>query len=67
MAKKLLDYQVTDSWRRSQSITACRACFRLERREYHGFLQAIHARTQDKAGKVIPVVITVYAAKSFDS
>ena len=30
------------------------------------FCKAFNARTQDKAGKVLPVVITVYADKSFD-
>ena len=30
------------------------------------FCQQFNARTQDKAGKVLPVVITVYGDKSFD-
>ncbi|QPH39190.1 50S ribosomal protein L11 [Pedobacter endophyticus] len=30
------------------------------------FCKQYNARTQDKAGKVLPVVITVYADKSFD-
>ncbi len=30
------------------------------------FCKQFNARTQDKAGKVIPVVITVYTDKSFD-
>jgi large subunit ribosomal protein L11 len=30
------------------------------------FCKQFNARTQDKAGKVIPVVITVYNDKSFD-
>ncbi len=30
------------------------------------FCKVFNARTQDKAGKVLPVVITVYADKSFD-
>jgi large subunit ribosomal protein L11 len=30
------------------------------------FCKQFNARTQDKAGKVIPVVITVYVDKSFD-
>lgn len=30
------------------------------------FCKQFNARTQDKAGKVIPVIITVYANKSFD-
>jgi large subunit ribosomal protein L11 len=30
------------------------------------FCKQFNARTQDKVGKVIPVVITVYADKSFD-
>ena len=30
------------------------------------FCKQFNAKTQDKAGKVIPVVITVYADKSFD-
>ena len=30
------------------------------------FCKQFNARTQDKAGKVVPVVITVYAVKSFD-
>jgi large subunit ribosomal protein L11 len=30
------------------------------------FCKQFNARTQDKAGKVIPVVITVYSDKSFD-
>lgn len=30
------------------------------------FCKQFNARTQDKAGKVIPVAITVYADKSFD-
>ena len=30
------------------------------------FCKQFNARTQDKAGKVIPVVITVYFDKSFD-
>ena len=30
------------------------------------FCKQFNARTQDKAGKVIPVVITVYKDKSFD-
>jgi large subunit ribosomal protein L11 len=30
------------------------------------FCKQFNARTQDKAGKVIPVVITVFADKSFD-
>ncbi len=30
------------------------------------FCKAFNARTQDKAGKVLPVIITVYADKSFD-
>lgn len=31
-----------------------------------GFCKEFNARTQDKAGKVLPVVITYYADKSFD-
>ena len=30
------------------------------------FCKQFNARTQDKAGKVLPVVITVYKDKSFD-
>jgi large subunit ribosomal protein L11 len=30
------------------------------------FCKQFNARTQDKAGKVIPVVITVYSDKTFD-
>ena len=30
-----------------------------------GFCKEFNARTQDKAGKVLPVVITYYADKSF--
>ena len=30
-----------------------------------GFCKEFNARTQDKAGKVIPVVITYYLNKSF--
>jgi large subunit ribosomal protein L11 len=30
------------------------------------FCKQFNARTQDKAGKVIPVLITVYSDKSFD-
>ncbi|HEY4785055.1 MAG TPA: 50S ribosomal protein L11 [Bacteroidales bacterium] len=30
------------------------------------FCKQFNARTQDKAGKVIPVIITVYSDKSFD-
>jgi large subunit ribosomal protein L11 len=30
------------------------------------FCKQFNARTQDKSGKVIPVIITVYADKSFD-
>jgi large subunit ribosomal protein L11 len=30
------------------------------------FCKQFNAKTQDKAGKVIPVIITVYADKSFD-
>ena len=30
------------------------------------FCKQFNARTQDKAGKVLPVVITVYGDKSFD-
>ena len=30
------------------------------------FCKQFNARTQDKAGKVLPVVISVYAAKSFE-
>lgn len=30
------------------------------------FCKQFNARTQDKAGKVIPVIITVYTDKSFD-
>ena len=30
------------------------------------FCKQFNARTQDKAGKVLPVIITVYSAKSFD-
>ena len=30
------------------------------------FCKQFHARTQDKAGKVLPVIITVYSDKSFD-
>ena len=30
------------------------------------FCKQFNARTQDKAGKVLPVIITVYGAKSFD-
>jgi large subunit ribosomal protein L11 len=30
------------------------------------FCKQFNARTQDKAGKVIPVIITVYGDKSFD-
>ena len=30
------------------------------------FCKQFNARTQDKAGKVIPVIITVYVDKSFD-
>ncbi|MDD7597013.1 50S ribosomal protein L11 [Prevotella sp. SGI.027] len=31
-----------------------------------GFCKEFNARTQDKAGKVIPVIITYYTDKSFD-
>lgn len=31
-----------------------------------GFCKEFNARTQDKVGKVLPVVITYYADKSFD-
>ena len=31
-----------------------------------GFCKEFNARTQDKAGKILPVVITYYADKSFD-
>ena len=35
--------------------------------ERYGFLPSeFNARTQDKAGKVLPVIITVYSDKSFD-
>lgn len=34
--------------------------------QYYGLLQTIHARTQDQAGKIIPVIIQVYGDKSFD-
>jgi large subunit ribosomal protein L11 len=30
------------------------------------FCKQFNARTQDKMGKVVPVLITVYADKSFD-
>jgi large subunit ribosomal protein L11 len=30
------------------------------------FCKQFNARTQDKAGKILPVVITVYSDKSFD-
>lgn len=30
------------------------------------FCKAFNARTQDKAGKIVPVIITVYTDKSFD-
>ncbi|MFI3330610.1 MAG: 50S ribosomal protein L11 [Rikenellaceae bacterium] len=30
------------------------------------FCKAFNAKTQDKAGKVLPVIITVYSDKSFD-
>ena len=30
------------------------------------FCKQFNARTQDKAGKVLPVIITVYGDKSFD-
>ena len=30
------------------------------------FCKQFNGRTQDKAGKIVPVVITVYADKSFD-
>ena len=30
------------------------------------FCKQLNARTQDKAGKVLPVIITVYSDKSFD-
>ena len=30
------------------------------------FCKQVNARTQDKAGKVLPVIITVYTDKSFD-
>jgi large subunit ribosomal protein L11 len=30
------------------------------------FCKQFNARTQDKAGKILPVIITVYADKSFD-
>ena len=30
------------------------------------FCKQFNARTQDKAGKIIPVIITVYKDKSFD-
>jgi large subunit ribosomal protein L11 len=30
------------------------------------FCKQFNARTQDKAGKIIPVIITVYSDKSFD-
>ena len=31
-----------------------------------GFCKQFNAKTQDKAGKVLPVIITVYSDKSFD-
>ncbi len=30
------------------------------------FCKQFNARTQDKAGKIVPVIITVYTDKSFD-
>ena len=30
------------------------------------FCKQFNARTQDKAGKIVPVIITVYSDKSFD-
>ena len=35
------------------------------RREHHGVLQAFNAQTQAQQGLIIPVIITVYADRSF--
>lgn len=37
----------------------------LQGREHNGVLQKFNAQTQDRAGKVLPVIITVYSDKSF--
>ena len=42
------------------------SCIRSKGCEYYGICKQFNARTQEKAGKVLPCVITVYTDKSFD-
>lgn len=41
------------------------SCFGFQGYQYHGICKEFNARTQNKAGKVLPVVITYYTDKSF--
>lgn len=46
--------------------TSSRTCLGAKGVNIMDFCKQFNARTQDKPGQVLPVVITVYADKSFD-
>ena len=49
-----------------KSISACWTALGAKGVNIMEFCKQFNARTQDQAGKVIPVIITVYKDKSFD-
>ena len=51
--------------RQGHARAAGRAGARPARRQHHGLLQAFNARTAKDEGLIIPVVVTVYADRSY--
>ena len=58
-------YQVTDPCRQSNTGSPCWSCTWTARGDIVEFTKQFNARTADKGDLIIPVVITVYADRSF--
>ena len=58
-------YQAPDPRRESHSRAACRSCPGPAWREHYGVYQRIQRAYKNDVGLIIPVVITVYADRSF--
>lgn len=58
-------YQAPDSRRQGNPGSPGRSGSRPARSKHHGFHQGINERTKNDAGMIIPVIITVYADRSF--
>ena len=67
MAQKVVGYiKIPDSRRQSDSGSPCRPGSRSARRQHYGqFTKEFNERTKNDIGLMIPVVITVYADRSF--